>query len=61
MLKTLIDNNSNILKITQEYLHEKIDTHNKISSLINDRTVFGLQIVEKAIKNMGKGDETNAS
>ena len=54
MLKTLIDNNSNILKITQEYLLGKIDTHNKVSCMINERTSFGIKIVEKAIVDVKK-------
>ena len=45
MFKTLIDNNSNILKITQGQLWEKISNQKIISALILRRTRHGVRIL----------------
>lgn len=44
MLKTIIDNSSNILKITQHEMHKKLK-HKDVTNLIIERTNHGAEIV----------------
>ena len=46
MFKTLIDNNTNILKITQEQLWSKVSSHDVIMELIVERTKRGIKMVQ---------------
>ena len=50
MFKTLIDNNLNILKITQEQLWGKISNHEVISALILGRTKFGVGVLKRLLE-----------
>ena len=47
MLKTIIDNSSNILKITQDEMLKKLKNKN-VTNLIIERTEHGVEMVGKA-------------
>ena len=47
MLKTIIDNSSNILKITQDEMLKKLKNKN-VTNLIIERTGHGVEMVAKA-------------
>lgn len=53
MLKTIIENNSNIMKITQDEIKKKL-TEKNLSSLIIDRTIEGVKLVKQKKKENQK-------
>lgn len=53
MLKTIIENNSNIMRITQDEIKKKL-TEKNLSSLIIDRTVEGVKLVKQKKKENQK-------
>jgi hypothetical protein len=53
MLKTIIENNSNIMRITQDEIKKKL-TEKNLSNLIIDRTIEGVKLVKQKKKENQK-------